>query len=39
MEVSGQLRATATLGPGKGVPGTHWTWGWVGPRAGLNGVE
>jgi hypothetical protein len=24
------------LPPGKGPPGTHWTGGWVGPRAGLD---
>jgi hypothetical protein len=22
--------------PGEGTPGTHWTGGWVGPRAGLD---
>jgi hypothetical protein len=22
--------------PGEKIPGTHWTGGWVGPRAGLN---
>jgi hypothetical protein len=25
--------------PGERAPGTHWVWGWVGPRAGLNDVE
>jgi hypothetical protein len=22
--------------PGEGTPGTHWTGGWMGPRAGLD---
>jgi hypothetical protein len=38
--VSGQRHAPAALlPPGKGPPvpiGTHWTGGWVGPRAGLD---
>jgi hypothetical protein len=25
--------------PGERAPGTHWTGGWVGPRAGLNDVR
>jgi hypothetical protein len=25
--------------PGERVPGTHWTGGWVSPRAGLDAVE
>jgi hypothetical protein len=25
--------------PGKFTPGTHWTGGWVGSRAGLDDVE
>jgi hypothetical protein len=29
-------RPGCTLPPGKGHPGTNWTGGWVGPRAGLN---
>jgi hypothetical protein len=34
--VSGQSHAPAALWPrGKG-PGTHWTGGWVGPRAGVD---
>jgi hypothetical protein len=37
MEVSGQLRAPATLPPEK-VAGTHWIVGWVGPRAVLDAV-
>jgi hypothetical protein len=28
-------RPGRTLAPGKGAPGTHWTGGWIGPRAGL----
>jgi hypothetical protein len=37
MGVSGQHHAPAALlPPGKGPPGTHWTGGWVGPRAGLD---
>jgi hypothetical protein len=24
---------------GKRAPGTHWSWGWVGPRAGLGALE
>jgi hypothetical protein len=37
--VSGQLHAPAALPPGKGPPGTHWIRDWVGPRAGLDGME
>jgi hypothetical protein len=33
--VSGQLHAPAALYPREG-PGTHYTGGWVGPRAGLD---
>jgi len=37
MGVSDQRHAPAALlPPGKGPPGTHWTGGWVGPRAGLD---
>jgi hypothetical protein len=36
---SGQLHAPAALHPGKRAPGTHWTGGWVGPRAGLDAVD
>jgi hypothetical protein len=38
MGVSDQHHAPAALlPPGKGPPpGTHWTGGWVGPRAGLD---
>jgi hypothetical protein len=25
--------------PGERAPGTHWIEGWVGPRAGLDGLE
>jgi hypothetical protein len=35
--MSGQRHAPAALlPPGKGPPGTHYTGGWVGPRAGLD---
>jgi hypothetical protein len=30
------LRPSCSLPPGKGPPGTHWTGGWVVPRAGLD---
>jgi hypothetical protein len=37
MGVSAQHHAPAALlPPGKGPPGTHWTGGWVGPRASLD---
>jgi hypothetical protein len=36
MEVSGQRHALAAFYPGERIPGTHWTGGWVGPRAGLD---
>jgi len=36
IEVSGQLRTTAILHPGKKAHGTHWIGGWVGPRADLD---
>jgi hypothetical protein len=36
MGVSGQRHAPAALCPGERTPGTHWTGGWVGPRAGLD---
>jgi hypothetical protein len=36
MGVGGQLHAPAALPQGK-RPGTHFTGGWVGPRAGLDG--
>ena len=36
MEVGGQRHALAALPPGK-RPGTHFTGGWVGHRAGLDG--
>jgi hypothetical protein len=32
----GQRHAPAALYPGERTPGTHWTGGWVGPRAGLD---
>jgi hypothetical protein len=34
--VSGQHHAPAALNPRGRTPGTHWTGGWVGPRAGLD---
>jgi hypothetical protein len=34
--VSGQRHAPAALYPLEITPGTHWTGGWVGPRAGLD---
>jgi len=34
--VSGQQHAPAALYP-RERPGNHFTWGWVGPRAGLDG--
>jgi hypothetical protein len=36
MGLSGQHDAPAALYPGEMTPGTYWTGGWVGPRAGLN---
>jgi hypothetical protein len=36
MEVGGQRYAPAVLPPGK-ESGTHFTGGWMGPRAGLDG--
>jgi hypothetical protein len=33
--VSGQRHAPAALSPGERTPGTHYTGGWVGHRAGL----
>jgi hypothetical protein len=36
MMVSGQRHAPAALYPGERTPGTHWTGGWVDPRAGLD---
>jgi hypothetical protein len=36
LEVSGQLHALAALSPRKN---THWIWGWVGPRAGMDDME
>jgi hypothetical protein len=36
MGVSGQRHAAAALTPGESTPDTHWTGGWVGPRAGLD---
>jgi hypothetical protein len=36
MGVSGQRHAPAALYPQERTPDTHWTGGWVGPRAGLD---
>jgi hypothetical protein len=36
MGVSCQRHASAALCPGERTPGTHCTWGWVGPRVGLD---
>ena len=36
MGVGGQRHARAALPPGK-IPGTHFTGGWVKPRAGVDG--
>jgi len=38
MGVSGQQHAPAALYP-RERPGTHFTGGWAGPRAGLDGWE
>jgi hypothetical protein len=38
MEVSGQLHAPAALPPRERATDTHWTGGWVGPRAVLDAV-
>jgi hypothetical protein len=35
-EGDGQPHAPAALYPRGKDPGTHWTGGWVGPRAGLD---
>jgi hypothetical protein len=29
----------SAISPGKEPPRTHWIWGWMGPRAGLDAVE
>ena len=38
MKVGGQHHPPASLYPGK-KPGTHCIGGWVGPKAGLDGVR
>jgi hypothetical protein len=38
-EVSGQPLALADLPPGARASSNHWTGGWMGPRAGPEGVE
>jgi hypothetical protein len=39
MEVSGQLHVPNALLPDETAPGTHWTGGWMNPRADLEAVE
>jgi hypothetical protein len=39
MGVNGQLHAPAAKPSGETSPGTYFTRGWVGPRAGLDAVE
>jgi hypothetical protein len=34
--VSGQVTPRPRFSPGERTPGTHWTGGWVGPRAALD---
>jgi hypothetical protein len=36
MGVNGQHHAPAAFYPWEKFPGTHWTGGWVGPKAGLD---
>jgi hypothetical protein len=36
MGLSGQRDAPAVLSPRERIPGTHWTGGWVGLRAGMD---
>jgi len=36
MEVSGQLHALGRFTTVEEVPSNHWTWGWVGSKAGLD---
>jgi hypothetical protein len=36
MGMSGQRQAPAALYLREWTPGTHWSGGWVGPRAGLD---
>jgi hypothetical protein len=38
MELSDQLHALAALPLGEDSPHTHWIWGWVGTRAGLDSL-
>jgi len=38
MEVSGQLHNPVAFTPMERACGTHWTGGWVSPRAGLDAV-
>jgi hypothetical protein len=35
-KVSGQRHARPRFTPRERTPGTHWTGGWVGPRAGMD---
>jgi hypothetical protein len=39
MGVSGQHHAQPRFTPGERTTGTHWTGGWVGPRAGTQKLE
>jgi hypothetical protein len=39
MELSGQFHTPAALPQGKEPPCTHWTGGWMGPRAVLDAVS
>jgi hypothetical protein len=39
LEATAQLHAPAALPGEKGLPVTHWTGSWMGPRTGLDGVE
>jgi hypothetical protein len=39
MEVSVQLHTRAALHPWKEPFGTHWTGGWMDPRAGLDAMD
>jgi hypothetical protein len=39
MKVISELHVPAALTPGERTNGTHWTGGWMVPRAGLYDVE
>jgi len=38
-EVIDQLDAPADLPRKRPLPGTHWTWEWMVPKAGMDGLE